>query len=115
MPIKIFVANDPIELLAAAADTDVVSSGAGERNQLVAATLTNTTAGSITVTAFDSSDSTSASGLQIDEVTLGANETKSMNIVGQSIGADRHLILKGGTSLGDVVAKITVNYADGSS
>ena len=111
MAIKGNVGSGVIAILAS--DTTILDLSA-ERAAITAFSLHNTSVSTVTVEIYISPDLTSASGSQIDYISLNQDETKEVTgLIGQGIEDTENIIAVGSATGVNAVVTIT-EYTDGS-
>lgn len=78
--------------MSASADNTVVSCSASETKEVYSLIFHDQLGGGATVELFLSSDAASAAGERVDNIVLGANETKASKLIG--VGQSQFLIAK---------------------
>lgn len=84
--------------ITATTDTTVTNSTTGETKEVYSLVVHETGGASPVLDLYLSSDATSASGTRIEQITLGANESRELKPV--LVGVGRYLIIR--SSLGNV-------------
>lgn len=118
MAIRTNISPAPVQLAAASTDTTLLAAVASSRLAITGMSLFNNAAAARIVDIYDSSNTTSASGIKIASYTIDLNSSVDVvELIGQGVAVTRNIIGRqttGGAIANDVNCKITYSVYSGA-